>query len=1284
MRRLPGIKRLPGIVAATGAVLVVLAALLVSGLRMVLPTLDTFRPQIVAWAQSATGLPMEVDSLNGSWETFGPTLDITNLRIHHPDAEWQSERISVALDVWQSLLHLKWKFRDLTFYHLQLDLKKPIDPERQRTRSWEPDQLGSLFLRQFDHFDLRNSRIRFLTPSGTQAELQIPQLTWLNGKNRHRAEGQISLSSFNGQHGVVQVRMDLRDEQGWLNNGVVYLQADNIDMKPWLGRWIRSNTGLESARFSLAAWLQVREGDIYGGDLLLNQGDASWRDGDTLHQLGVNGLALHVSRYQNGWQLDVPSLNLSTDGVAWPKGQLSALWLPEDTQLLGPNRSAELRIRGRHLALERLGPLLPLLSTTTPELKTRWQALQPQGQLSTLALDIPLQQPEQTRFQVSWQDVGWKNWQLLPGANHVSGDAVGSLARGRTQVSLTQSTLPYQDMFRAPLDIQQANATLDWRNDAQGWELWGQGLDVRSHSLWANGDFHYRHPAQGEPRLDILAGIRLGDAADAWRYYPEHFMGKNLVDYLTGAIKSGQVDNATLVFAGNPAQFPFEHQEGQFQVWVPLEKSRFEFQPGWPALDNLNITLNFLNNGLWMQAPQIKLVDADGRNINAIIPDYSKEKLLIDGDISGSGKEVSDYFDQTPMKDSIGSALTQIQIGGEVQGNLHLDIPLNGGQVKASGDVALNNNPLFIKPLDISLQSVSGRFHYDNGNLASQTLQARWLDQPLTFNFSTQEQEKAFLVNVGLQGSWALSRLPGLPKPVVASLDGNTGWQGNVQVTLPRHGPASYDVAVHGDLKEVSSHLPSPLNKAGGTALGLQVNAKGDERGFSLGGTLGKKQSFNSQWLLKDSKVTLVRAAWQEGAKLPSLPDDSSLTLALPPLDGERWLALLPGVRNTASAQAGASRFQWPERVTLTTPELKVLGQQWHDLMFTSRTQNGGREITATGREIDGRLLIPAAGQWRSDVRYLYYNPQWQGDDATNPAALAEKKSPLNDPSIRFEDLPALQFECRECWLMGQNIGQVRGALQPEPNKLVLTNGLVDNGKAKLTLDGSWQESGEGTRTAIKGQLSGNSLSDNADWLGLATPLRAGVFKIDYDLYWRGSPWAPHIPSLSGILKTDIGKGEIVNVGTGQAGQLLRLVSFDALLRKLQFDFSDTFGKGFYFDSVRSTAWIKDGVLHTDNLLVDGLEADIAMKGDVDLVKRDISMEAVVAPEISATVGVATAFAVNPVIGAAVFAASKVLGPLWSKISLIRYHISGSVDQPKIQEVVREPQKANAAGAAGQ
>ncbi|MEJ1266846.1 AsmA-like C-terminal region-containing protein [Pantoea ananatis] len=171
-------------------------------------------------------------------------------------------------------------------------------------------------------------------------------------------------------------------------------------------------------------------------------------------------------------------------------------------------------------------------------------------------------------------------------------------------------------------------------------------------------------------------------------------------------------------------------------------------------------------------------------------------------------------------------------------------------------------------------------------------------------------------------------------------------------------------------------------------------------------------------------------------------------------------------------------------------------------------------------------------------------------------------------------------------------------------------------------------------------------------------------------MHWRSAPWQPAAETLSGTLKTHFGKGQISDVDTvGAAGQILRLLSFDALLRKLRFDFSDTFNKGFYFDAINGTAWIENGVVRTDNLLVDGLEADIAMQGNMDLVKRRIDMEAIVTPEISASVGVAAAFAINPVVGAHYLLPARCWGPLWSKISVLRYHISGPLDKPEIDEV---------------
>ncbi|MGL9722810.1 AsmA2 domain-containing protein YhdP [Sodalis sp. (in: enterobacteria)] len=1262
-------KRLPGIVMAIGATLIVLVALTVSGLRLALPHLNSFCPQIVSVLNRAFDADIQLRQLHGSWQSFGPTLDIGGIDATTADERLHVQRATLALDVWQSLLHWRWQFRDVTFYRLQLDLNTTLMGRDHQGSPISSDRLSNLFLRQFDHFILRGSQITFLTPSGERTRLSVPQLTWLNTANRHRAEGKISLSNTDVQQGAIDVRMDLHDQQGLLDNGKVYLKAQDVDLKPWFSQLLQSHTGLQSADFSLAAWLTLENGEIAGADALLSRGAALWQDGDQTHRLDVNQLALHLSKRQDAWQMDVPALTIATDGQSWAPAALSLFWLPAKRQLFFPDREGEIRLRASGLALERFTPLLPLISAVTPTLRARWHDLQPRGELSALALDIPLSDAGATRFQARWRDLGWQPWELLPGADHVSGEAEGSLAAGRLQLALDDSTLPYQSMFRAPLALSRARATFDWRHNPQdGLVLWGRNIDAQARSLWANGDFYFHKPVKGEPWLDILAGLRLDNAADAWRYFPEPLMGTRLVDYLTGALIGGQVENATLLFAGNPSRFPFKHNDGQFEVWVPLKQAEYQFEPGWPALTQLDIDLDFVNDGLFMHAPQTALGEARGHNIAASIPDYSKEKLLIDAGISGAGSAIRDYFLQTPLKASLGKTLDELEVGGPVNGDLHLDIPLDGQPVTASGTVALKDNSLYIKPLGTTLQGLSGTFHYNNGNLDSAPLDGQWFGQPIAVNFTTREKPTGFDINVCLKGDWALNQLPGLPAALMASVNGRAAWQSDIAVALPLKGETRYEVAVKSDLKNVSSHLLPPLDKSGGQPFSLAVNAKGDMHAFLLSGHAGSRNSFNSQWLL-GRQLALARGAWAEGGKIPPLPTDKSLTLSLPALDGEKWLALLKSPASGGETLS-AARFRFPDALTLRTPALTLGGQVWHQLALTRNNVAGGSRVTAQGKEINGALTMTANAPWRADLDYFYYNPAFA--DARADAASSPTAARLND-SASFADWPALAVACRQCWIKGQNLGRVSGNIKPQQDQLLLTGGVIDTGNARLTAEGSWLSSRRENRTSLKGTLEGKDIGAVADYLGMDTPLREAPFHLNYDLHWRAAPWQPAIASLNGVLHSQLGKGKIENISSGSAGRILRLVSFDALLRKLQFDFSDAFGKGFYFDSIKGTAWLKDGTLHTNDLLIDGLEADIAMTGDVDFNRQHIDMEAVIAPEISATVGVTTAFVINPVVGAAVFAASKVLAPLWNKLSLIRYHISGSLDAPEIQEVLRQP-----------
>lgn len=1260
-------RRLPGILLLTGATLVVVVALLVSGLRLALPHLDHWRPEILNKIESATGVPVDASQLSASWQTFGPTLEARDIHADLKDGgEFSVKRVTLALDVWQSLLHMRWQFRDLTFWQLRFRTNTPIEPG-DGGEGLEGSQLSDLFLRQFDHFDLRDSEVSFITLSGQRAELAIPQLTWLNDQARHRAEGQVSLSSLTGQHGVMQVRMDLQDNDGLLKDGRIWLQADDIDVKPWLGKWMQDNIALETAQFSLEGWMTIDDGDIIGGDIWLKKGGASWLGEGKTHTLSVDNLTAHITREQSGWQFSIPDTRITMDDKPWPSGALTLAWIPEqDVGGKNNQRSDELRIRASHLELAGLEGLRPLASKLSPALSEIWQATQPSGQINVLALDIPLQQTEKTRFQIDWRDLAWKQWKLLPGAEHFSGTLAGSVENASMTVSMKQAKMPYETVFRAPLEIEEGVATINWLKNDKGFQLDGRNIDVKATAVHAHGGFRYLQPANDEPWLGILAGISTDDGSQAWRYFPENLMGKELVDYLSSAIQGGQADNATLVYGGNPQNFPYENNDGQFEVLVPLRNAKFAFQPDWPALTNLDIELDFINDGLWMRSDKVNLGGVQASNLTAVIPDYSKEKLLIDADISGPGKAVGPYFDESPLKDSLGATLEQLQLDGNVNARLHLDIPLNGELVTAKGEVALKNNSLFIKPLDSKLDNLSGKFRFINGNLTSEPLTARWFNQPLNVDFTTNEGAKAYQVAVNLSGNWQPARTGVLPTQINDALSGSVTWDGKVGIELPYRAGATYDVELRGDMKNVSSHLPSPLEKSAGEPLPFTMNVKGNLQGFELTGLVGENNHFNSHWMLGE-RLSLERAIWASDSKtLPPLPEHSGVELNLPAMDGAEWLALFQqGVGN----QVG-NTTHFPEHITLRTPMLSLGGQRWNNLSIISEPSANGTVVEAQGREINASLAMHNNAPWLANIKYLYYNPSVAKSNGTSsPFAAANQ--------ISFQGWPDAQIRCQQCWFWGQKYGRIDGDIAINGNTLTLSNGLLDTGYARLTADGEWVNAPGNERTSIKGKLRGKKIDAAVEFFGVSTPIRNSSFNFEYDLHWRNPPWQPDEATLNGIIRTHLGKGELTDISTGHAGQLLRLLSVDALLRKLRFDFSDTFGEGFYYDSINSTAWIKDGVLHTDDTLVDGLEADIAMKGSVNLVQRKLNMEAVVAPEISATVGVAAAFAVNPIVGAAVFAASKVLGPLWSKVSILRYHISGTIDQPQINEVLRQPRKEN-------
>lgn len=294
----------------------------------------------------------------------------------------------------------------------------------------------------------------------------------------------------------------------------------------------------------------------------------------------------------------------------------------------------------------------------------QWQYRQFSGMVNDFALDLTPENFEKSLIKLSWENVGWKRWQEIPSVQHFSGQLKGSVQNGELSFALADSQIDTGDLFKAPLNIEKGKGTVYWQHSGDSLSLWSKGVDIQATSAWVAGDFRYEK--QGEDQqLSILSGVRVTNAGDTWRYLPEKYVGKELTQYLSDAIIAGNIDNGTFIFHGDPADFPFDNHKGWFQVYAPVKQATFKFDSEWPALFDLDINLDFKNDGLWMSSSKAKVGNAVATNLSAVIERYQQEKILINADIQATGDELKAYFLDSQMA-SIGHTLEELNVAGKL------------------------------------------------------------------------------------------------------------------------------------------------------------------------------------------------------------------------------------------------------------------------------------------------------------------------------------------------------------------------------------------------------------------------------------------------------------------------------------------------------------------------------------------------------------------------------------------------------------------------------------------
>ncbi|SKA27453.1 YhdP family protein [Photobacterium toruni] len=1261
-----------------------LLASLITSLRLILPHLNDYRQPIAHWISQQANATLKLTSIEGAWQVAGPAITVTGISIsaqpHSPPLA-NIGQVSFYFDIWHSALHLRPIFKQVTISHVDIDLTKIKSPSSSESESVADvslaQRLEQVFFTRLGQFQLLDSSVSFVAPSGSQQQLNIKQLDWVNVDGRHLAQGSINFS--NSDLGQLAIKANV-SEQGGLNSlsGLVYIKGEHVSVTPWLNKQFASVANITHSEIGVEAWLTLKQGQIESSTAKINNSTIDWQVSKQQHQIKIkHGLvALRPIRLPDGsrsWRIDTEKFAIYTDDVAWPTfdiaGQLS---FGKHDQL------NQWKLALSNIALQRLVPLMNFLPSTN-KLVNAVQHLKPNGLLTHIrvageANNVP-------RFSFNVQQLSVKPWQWIPGINHLNATIAGDGLQGKVTLNVATDSFAYKKVFAKPLKINQAQVQAYWHSDGQQTTLWSDKLAVVTPDLTFSGQARVDIPITGSPWLSLFGEANVVDAGQTWRYLPRPALGNDLTDYLSTAIKGGKVKSARILWYGALDAFPYQHHDGIFQAFVPLTQAKFSFDPEWPLLRDMTLNLLFENDKMYIHSNHVKTLGASSSKVvgEADLTPNGQLKLAID--LAATGPQVRQYMQQSPLADSVGSALKTIAVKGAVTAKLNLNIPFDGTDVDASGKVSFKHNPIILMTPRLAIENVNGSLSFHNNKIQAQGLTGLLYQQPITFGFDGNNVKKStdYNVNVSVSGREQIAKLNDyLPAVVLNNVSGSSDWQAQVGVKI-KPNDVNYKVDITLPLMHISTQLPYPLQQPQSSTAALMVSVEGNKTQLYAQALL-PDVSYQAQVSLLTSipKITASNLIIGERGVLTQRLQGQQIQLNSRHFNADKWLDIVKPLMakssplsSTVTAHGTAFSLPLPTRVTAKIGQLTLGGLNWHQLdMLATRGQ--GWSIKLASREANGYISWIKNQPLNVILKSLHLNlPQFNQQppaELLSPLLTAQPRSTLvtaSDSSI-MAAIPAIDLSIADAWLQGYRLGAVTATLTKHNKQLQLQQFKIQSGNVKLTASGDWSIRQHQNRTKLDAVISGSNSTDLLDRFGISGGVQNASFNTHVTVNWQGTPWGIDRTTLNGTVKTDIGKG-IVS-GVGGAGRLLGLFSLDSIIRKMKLDFSGVFDNGLAFNYIRGDGTIKNGIFDSDNIKMQALAGDMYINGKVNLIDEKVNANVKFIPDFTSGLPVMTAFAVAPQVALYVFAISTVLSPVLDVITQVNYQITGPIASPKVVE----------------
>ncbi len=1212
----------------------------------VLPNIAEHRDTVANLMTRALGQRVTLEAVSGVWQQARPEFSLRGVRLY--DRQGRPTLYLPELEAtfaWRSLLFLEPRFTRIELQGLVLGVRRardghfyvggiPINPAAPDSgfSSWLLRQgqvhAGGVALTWFD--EVRDAPPLTLTA----VDFTLTNVRW-----SHRLQLRVTPPASLSRPLQIVAKLRARrvdDLESW--NGTVDATAAEVSFSH-LAAWLALPYQPQQGQGTLNLQFDVARGALAGVTIGFDLHDIEARLGAALPPV-----RLAQVRGQARWQHGPAGYRMAFDNLRVARSG-AVLGAPFNAGLSWDGASHE--ITAQAFSLGGWQSLLPSLPMETA-LRTRLQALQPQGRFDVLRFGWNGAQPGLDNFSIMarFSGLGVAAIDNQPGLSNLNGHIEGDARAGAFEIDSRKMTLGLPGLFRDPsFAIDNLRAQGTWQKTPRGRRVTLDDMAFANADMAGTAKGSYEQIPGHRGIIDLTAHLTRADGTAVYRYLPMH-VGDHTVDWVKHAVVAGRSDDVKLILKGDLTQFPFESGQGVFQVDAQVKQGVIDYAPGWPRIEGIQGRLLFQGKMMEVTSNQARIYGVALAPVKAVIPDLLQhdEQLHIDGEANGPIRDFIRFANTSPVGERLRGVTAALDGSGPMKLALSLQLPLrHNHDTTLGGRLSFLNNTLLPSGLP-RIDQTRGDIDFTGDSLAAKNLTAQLLGGPLRIDTQTRSGQVRILAQGRVTATGLTSWLGAAWKD---QLSGQTAWRGEVDLE-----PAGERVRIESDLTGLGSSLPAPLTKTAAQPLPLvvttQPHATGPLHEVQLGRIVG------AVWR-KTAAGHLERGEIRFGGRA-TLPGEAGLRLAGNGhgLDVSGWMDLLPGVEGGESLPLAT--------LDLGFEALDLMGRRYRDVRLAGRNRGGLLRVQVSGAGLNGALTYRPANSQPARVSAQFRQ-------LTIPARLPAAGQETAD-NMKASDFPVVDLTVEDFRLEERALGRLEAMAHGTPQGLVIDTLQLTHPDSVFRMSGLWRDSGSGETRA---DLSLN-VSDAGRMLarfGYPDTLKRGTAEIQGSATWEGSPADFALATLAGQLDFRAKGGQFLKINPG-AGKLLGVLSLQSLPRRLNFDFRDIFNEGYAFDDIGATLRIARGVVYSDDFRMRGPAAKVNMSGLADLNQETVQLRLKVIPKLSEGVAVAGALLGGPLAGVGALAAQKLLRDPIEQVISQEYLVTGAWQAPEVERLSKK------------